>query len=280
MRDAGEIRALNEMARRVRLNILELVGVGRAGHLGGSNSAADIVTALYFGKMRYDAQNLFWPLRDRLLLSKGHAALCQYAALCEMGVVPREALPTVKSLGSILQGHPDMTRCPGIEANTGSLGQGLSVALGIALGLRLDGTDSKVYCMLGDGELAEGQVWEAMMAAASYRARNLIGIVDANGVQATDAVCRVLDQGELGAKFRAFGWRVIEIDGHDMAQILGALDAADEPSDGPTMILAHTVKGKGVDFAEGKAAFHNGSLTQEQFDSAREQIETGGGSSR
>lgn len=270
--DAAAIARLEAHARQVRLNILEMVGVGRAGHLGGSCSAADILTALYFYKMRYDPKDPRWPMRDRFLLSKGHGALAQYAVLCELGVIPKEVLPTAKDLGSILQGHPDATKCPGIEANTGSLGQGLSVALGMALGFRVDGTDQQVYCLVGDGEAAEGQIWEAAMAAASYKVSNLTCILDHNGVQATDRVEKVLDSGDLGEKFRCFGWHVLPVNGHDMGALTRALDAAEAWRDGPVLILAETVKGKGIDFAEGQAAFHNGTLTQEQYDSARAQI--------
>ena len=270
--DEAVIARLEEHARQVRLNILELVGVGRAGHLGGSCSAADILTALYFYKMRYDPCDPNWPMRDRFLLSKGHGALAQYAVLCELGVIPKNLLPTAKALGSVLQGHPDGTKCPGIEANTGSLGQGLSVALGMALGFRLDGTGQQVYCLVGDGEAAEGEVWEAAMAAASYKVSNLVCILDANGVQATDLVRNVLDSGDLREKFRAFGWHVISADGHDMFSITSALDETESWQAGPVLIYAKTIKGKGVRFAEGKAAFHNSSLTQEQYDCARAQI--------
>lgn len=264
--------ALKERAKAVRLNVLELVGVGKAGHLGGSCSAADLVAALYFGKMQYRPEDPAWPGRDRLVLSKGHAALCQYAALCELGVLERALLPTAKALGSALQGHPDMTKCPGIEANTGSLGQGLSISLGLALGLRLDGGAQRVYCILGDGELEEGQVWEAAMAAAHYRADNLTAIVDRNGVQATDAVDAIMDVGDVSAKFKAFGWNALDIDGHCMEAILAALDAAKSEKGRPTVIVAHTVKGKGVAFAEGKAAYHNGTLDEEQYAAARASV--------
>lgn len=259
---------LNSIARQVRRNIVELVGVQRAGHLGGSCSSADIITALYFYKARYDTGNPNWEDRDRILFSKGHAALCQYAALGELGVIDKCEFSKVKSLGSMLQGHPDMTRCPGIEANTGSLGQGLSIAFGMALGLRLDKRPSRVYCIIGDGEVAEGQIWEAAMAAASFGVDNLVAIVDKDRVQATDTVKNVLDSGDIAAKFRAFGWETVEIDGHDMDSIVGALNQADAVRGKPFAIVADTVKGKGVLFAEGKAAFHNGTLSQEQYDQA------------
>jgi len=255
-------------AKQVRRNIIELVGVGRAGHLGGSCSAADVITALYFYKAKFDAKNPKWEDRDRILLSKGHAALCQYAALGELGVFDKSEFTKVKSLGAMLQGHPDMTRCPGIEANTGSLGQGLSISLGMALGIRVDEKASKVYCIIGDGEVGEGQIWEAAMAASSFGVDNLVAIVDRNFVQATDTVKNVLDSSDITTKFKAFGWKTVEIDGHDMAAIIDALDQADTVKGKPFVIIANTVKGKGVAFAEGKAAYHNGTLTQEQYDQA------------
>lgn len=269
------METLEKHACQIRHDIVDMIGYGegRVGHLGGSCSIADIVSALYFHKIRHDPHNPKDPLRDRVLLSKGHAALAQYAALAECGYFPRETLLTVKRLGSKLQGHPDMTKTPGVEANTGSLGQGLSVGLGIALGLRADGIDRNVYVIMGDGEQAEGQIWEAAMAAAHYKADHLIGILDNNNLQSTGPLSGGVDPGDLAAKWAAFGWEVIEIDGHDMKQILAALDAADAVSGKPALILAHTVKGKGVDFAEGKAAFHNSALSQEQFEQAHRSID-------
>ncbi len=266
------VQTLRERALRIRMRIVDLVGIGRAGHLGGSCSLADIMAALYFYKMRLKKEDPKWPGRDRLILSKGHAALCQYAALCELGILDESLLDKVKMLGSPLQGHPDMTKCPGIEANTGSLGQGLSIALGMALGLRLDGGEQRVYCILGDGELNEGQVWEAAMAAAHYKTQNLTAIVDRNGVQATGPVAEIMDVGDVAAKFAAFGWNTIEIDGHDMVQILDGLEQAEAETARPSVIIAYTTKGKGVDFAEGKAAYHNGTLDAAQFQAAKDSI--------
>lgn len=266
-----EKQALNQLvktAKQVRRNIIDLVGVERAGHLGGSCSAADVITALYFYKAKFDAKNPKWEDRDRILLSKGHAALCQYAALGELGVIDKSEFSKVKSLGAMLQGHPDMTKCPGIEANTGSLGQGLSIALGMALGLRVDGKAARVYCITGDGEVDEGQIWEAAMAAASFGVDNLVAIVDRNFIQATAPVKEVLNSGDIATKFKAFGWETVEIDGHDMRAIMDALDQAETVKGKPFAIIADTVKGKGVAFAEGKAAFHNGILNQEQYDQA------------
>ena len=273
MTEKQTLGKLVNTAKQVRRDIVELVGVGRAGHVGGSCSAADVITALYFNKAKFDPENPKMVDRDRILLSKGHAALCQYAALAELGVIDKSEFAKVKSLGAMLQGHPDMTKCPGIEANTGSLGQGLSIALGMALGLRLDGLSSKVYCITGDGELAEGQIWEAAMAAASYKADNLVAIVDRNRVQATSTIKDVLDSGDIADKFKAFGWETVEIDGHDMAAILKAFNQADTVKGKPFAIIADTIKGKGVSFAEGKAAYHNGTLTQELYDQALAELQ-------
>ena len=268
MVDEQTLDRLTKTAKQVRRDIVELVGVGRAGHLGGSCSAADFTTALYFCKAKYHPDNPKWEGRDRILFSKGHAALCQYAALSELGVIDKSEFAKVKSLGAMLQGHPDMTKCPGVEANTGSLGQGLSVSLGMALGLRLDGSPSRVFCIVGDGEIEEGQIWEAAMAAAKFGVDNLVAIVDRNSIQATAAVKDVMDYGGVADKFRAFGWAAAEINGHDMAAIVGALDQAETVKGRPFAIIADTIKGKGVPFAENTAKFHNGILTREQYDQA------------
>ena len=267
-----ELRELRKIAAALRGDLIEMIPPGKVGHLGGSASIMDVVAALYFKHMRVygDPRD---PRRDRCVFSKGHAVLAQYAAFAELGYVSREDLHRVKTLDGTLQGHPDMDHTPGIEAVTGSLGQGLSVSLGMALGLRLDGSDSRVYCVVGDGELAEGQIWEAAMAAAAYEADNLVAIVDQNGVQATDAVEKVLPNPNLGEKWRAFGWHVIEIDGHDMAQILAALDGARAFKGAPTAIIARTVKGKGFPFAEGKAAYHNAALSAEEYRQAQALVE-------
>jgi len=266
---------LSSKARAVREGIVRAIGTNNKGHLGGSMSSADVVTALYFYKMNH------WPNdprnedRDRFIFSKGHSVLAQYAALAECGYFPVEALPTAKQLGSFLQGHPERDRTPGIEANTGSLGQGLSVGLGMALAGKLDQKDYKVYVIVGDAELAEGQIWEAATTAAFYKTSNLVAIVDHNKMQATGAIADMYDIGQVAEKFAAFGWRVLEIDGHDMEAIVDALDAADENTGQPVCIVAHTVKGKGVSFAEHKASFHNGAMTPEQYEQALEEIALG-----
>ena len=269
---ANEIRELRLMAAKLRGDILEMIPPGKAGHLGGSSSIADVTAALYFKHMKVfkDPKD---PRRDRCVFSKGHAVLAQYAALCELGYFDRSELPLVKTLNGTLQGHPDVDHTPGIEAVTGSLGQGLSVSLGMAFGLKVDGSDSRVYCIVGDGELDEGQIWEAAMAAAAYKQDNLCAIVDRNNVQATDTIDKVLPNGQLKEKFEAFGWNVVEIDGHDMQQILCALDNARATKGRPTAIIANTIKGKGFPFAEGKAAYHNASMTEEEYAEALRLVE-------
>lgn len=266
------IEDLEKKARKLRRDVIISIGVGVAGHVGGSNSAADIVTALYFYKMRHDPKNPHMEDRDRFLLSKGHVAILQYAALAEAGYFPVEDLKKTKEIGSYLQGHPDVIKTPGIEAGTGSLGQGLSIGLGMALGLTADEIDRKVYVLLGDGELAEGQVWEAAMAAGAYKAENLVAIVDKNNLQAQGKVVERMDSNPLISKWESFGWRVIECDGHDMEAILTALDAADEKTGKPTVIIANTVKGKGVSFAENVVGYHNGALTEETYQQALEEL--------
>ncbi|RCX17524.1 transketolase [Anaerobacterium chartisolvens] len=262
------VNDLEKRAKEIRLNIVKMIGPGKTGHFGGSCSAADIVTALYFWKMRHDPKNPKWSERDRLILSKGHAAIVQYAALAMCGYFPEEELYGLKKLGSMLQGHPDLRKIAGIEANTGSLGQGLSISCGIAAGAKIDGMGYKVYCIVGDGELAEGQIWEAAMAAAHYRLDNLTGIIDCNKLQATGAIKERFDTFPMKEKWEAFGWNTIEIDGHDMEQIMDGLSCADKVKGKPTMIIAHTVKGKGIEIAENNAAFHNGMLTKEQYELA------------
>jgi len=269
------IEQLEKKAKKIRYNIIRTIGIGKKGHLGGSCSIADIITALYFYKMKHDPRNPKWEKRDRFLLSKGHAALAQYAVLAECGYFAEEELDKVKEFGGMLQGHPDMTRTPGIEANTGSLGQGLSIASGIAAGLRIDGNvTSRVYCVVGDGELAEGQVWEAAMAATFYKLDNLVAILDKNGIQATGPIVERFDTNPLPDKWKAFGWYIMQIDGHNMKDIVQALDKADEIKGQPVIVIARTVKGKGVSFAEHKAAFHNGMLDESQYEQACMEFQT------
>jgi transketolase len=265
MTDTAVIRKLERVAVQLRLDLIEMIGVGKAGHLGGSSSLAEIAACLYFHAMRYDPGDPKAPDRDRFLLSKGHCVLIQYAALAELGVIPREELKRLKTIEGCLQGHPDMDRTPGIEAVTGSLGMGLSIGLGMALGFRLDGRSSRVYVIMGDGELSEGQIWEAAMAAAAFKVDNLTGIVDLNRIQATGPTREILDIPAVADKWKAFGWEVVTVDGHDVGQVLAALDRARRVVGRPAVIVAETVKGKGISFAENNAAFHNGILTEEQY---------------
>ena len=265
MTDTATIQKLERLALQLRFDLLEMMGVGKAGHLGGSSSIAEIVACLYFHVMRYNPANPKDPERDRFLLSKGHCVLTQYAALVELGVIPREELKKTKTLDCCLQGHPDMDRTPGIEAVTGSLGMGLSIALGMSLALRLDGCSNRVYVIMGDGELSEGQIWEAAMAAAAYKADNITGIVDFNHIQATGPTKDILNIPDIAKKWKAFGWEVLKINGHNIGQILKALEKAKQVTGRPTVIIAETVKGKGFSFAENNAAFHNGILTEDLY---------------
>ncbi len=268
-----EIGRLERLAAEMRLHVVRMMGPGKAHHFGGSLSAADLVTALYFYKMRYNPAEPHWPERDRFIMSKGHSVPAQYAALAMLGVFPLEELATLKKLGSRLQGHPAMHYTPGLEGCTGSLGQGLSYANGMALAARLQGLDYRVYCLLGDGELHEGQVWEAAMTAPKLSLTNLTAIVDQNGLKAMDAVACGKPVEPLAKRFAAFGWAVKEIDGHDMAQICRALDWASVRTEAPGVIIAHTIKGKGVSIFENDAAFHNAALTPEQYAQAEAELE-------
>jgi transketolase len=267
-----KVRQLKNAARQLRKHIVTMIGAGKPGHLGGSCSIADIVAVLYFHKMRHDPKNPKMPDRDRFLLSKGHAVLAQYAALAELGYIPMEALQTLKALGSSLQGHPEMDRTPGIEAYTGSLGQGLSVACGMAMAAKIDHKSYRVYCIMGDGEIDEGQIWPASMSAAFYKLDNLTAFVDQNGLCASGAISQIFNSNPLIEKWKAFGWHVIKIDGHDIQQIAAALDEAESVKDKPTMIVAGTVKSKGISFAEGLPQFHHGVLSREQFEQAMKDL--------
>lgn len=264
------IAALQEKARSLRVDIIRTLHRSKSGHTGGSLSVIDMLTVLYYHQMRHKPEDPHWPGRDRLVLSKGHAAPAQYVALADSGYFPKEDLQMLRRLGSHLQGHPDSKGTPGIEVCTGSLGQGLSMANGMALGLRLDKSESRVYAILGDGELQEGQIWEAVMAAAHYRLDNLCILVDANGLQIDGEVATVMNVEPLAAKFSAFGCHVVEIDGHDIAAIVAALAEAENAKGRPTVIVARTVKGKGVSFFENKAAYHGVTPSDEELPKALE----------
>ena len=267
-----QIEEFELIARKLRYSIVTMIGPENPGHLGGSCSIAEILTLLYFRWMNHNPLDPRWPLRDRFILSKGHAALGLYAVLSECGYFPPGELATIKKLGSMLQGHPDMMKVPGVEANTGSLGQGLSIACGMAIAGRLDKMDYRVYCVLGDGEIAEGQVWEASMAASYYKLDNLTVILDKNKVMATGPVTERYDTNPHKEKWLANNWFVLEVDGHSFIELDCALETTAGNKGKPTLIIANTVKGKGIPFAEGKAAFHNGIMSREQYLEALEAV--------
>lgn len=264
------IAELEEKARKLRVSIVRTLHRSQSGHTGGSLSAIDMVTALYFHKMRHNPADPGWDGRDRFVLSKGHAAPALYVALAEAGYFPPEDLMMLRRLGSHLQGHPDSKSTPGVEVPTGSLGQGLSMAVGMALGLRLDGKENRVYALMGDGELQEGQVWEAAMAGGHYKLDNLCAMVDANALQIDGEVAKVMNVAPIADKFRAFGWNALEIDGHDMAAIIDSLEMAEKVKGKPTVIVARTVKGKGVSFFENKASYHGVPPSDEELPRALE----------
>ncbi len=271
-----DISFLKKQAKLIRVEILKMLTLAGSGHTGGSLSAADIVTALYFSKMRHKPDDPGWRERDRFILSKGHAAPLLYAVLAMAGYFDKTALKTLRKLGSPLQGHPCSRVLPGVEISTGSLGQGLSVSNGIAIGLKMDKLSSRVYCLLGDGETQEGQVWEAAMTAAHYKLDNLCAIIDLNGLQIDGPVSKVKAIEPVASKWSAFGWNVIDIDGHDMKEILEALDEAETVKGKPSVILAHTIKGKGVSFFEGKVEYHGIAPTPEELEEALKEMEAHG----
>ncbi len=268
----ADVARLKEMARRVRVEVVRTVYKARVGHMGGSLSEADVLTALYFHVMRIRPEEPSWPERDRFVLSKGHASVGLYSTLALRGYFPVEELPTFNSAGTRLQGHPDMTRLPGLDMSTGSLGMGISAAVGIALGARLQGRDARTYVLVGDGECQEGEVWEAAFIAARYNLDSLVAVVDHNklqqyGWEGDSPEHRLPPEapGELVAKWSAFGWRVLDIDGHDMAAIVGAFDEAARTKGRPTAIIANTIKGRGLSFAEGRFLWHMRVPTDEEF---------------
>lgn len=289
--DAVEVDRLREIARQIRVEVIKAVYVARAGHLGGPLSAADILAALYFHVLRIRPDDPAWPDRDRFVLSKGHSSIGLYAALALRGYFPVEELATFDAAHSRLQGHPDMTRLPCLDMSTGSLGMGISAAMGMALGARITGRDLRAWVMLGDGECQEGEVWEAAMAASRHGLENLVAIVDHNKLQqygwpgdGPDGRIPPQVPGELVAKWTAFGWRVLEVDGHDMAAVLRVLGEAAVGDGRPTAVIAHTIKGKGVSFMEGHYFWHTRTIKPEEFAQALaelgEPVPAGGGAAR
>ena len=268
---------IGTIARHMRVNIIKMLAEAGSGHPGGSLSSADIVASLFFGGvMQVNSEDPLDPERDRFILSKGHAAPVLYAVLAELGYIPEDELLTLRKLHSRLQGHPDSKKVPGVEVSTGSLGQGLSIAAGLALGLKLDAGDDQpksVFALMGDGEIEEGQVWEAAMFAAHYELGNLVAIVDNNNLQIDGDVRDVAGLDAIASKFQSFGWQTIEVDGHDIPAVLMALQAAKSITEKPVCIVAHTVKGKGVSFMENQAGWHGKAPNAEQAAQAIAELE-------
>ncbi len=262
-----DIRELKKKAIEIRKDIIMMLQLAGSGHTGGSLSAVDILTALYYYKLRNDPARPDWPGRDRFILSKGHACPALYAVLAEKGYFPKDRLWTLRKIGSKLQGHPQMG-LPGVEISSGSLGQGLSIAGGMALAARMDNLDSRFYCLMGDGETNEGQVWEAAMTAAHYKLDNVCAIIDNNKLQIDGFCCEVKDMGAFVHKWVDFGWNAIETDGHDIAKLMDALDEAGKVKGKPTVIIADTVKGKGVSFVENKVEWHGIAPKKEEAERA------------
>ncbi len=263
-----DLKELKRKATVIRKHIIDEVYHAAAGHPGGSLSCTDILTVLYFVEMRVDPKNPRWEDRDRFVLSKGHCAPALYGTLAEKGFFPTEELVKFRNIESYLEGHPSMKTVPGVDMSTGSLGQGISAAVGMALAGKLDGKDYNVYAILGDGEIEEGQVWEACMAAAHYKLNNLIAFLDHNGLQIDGKITDVMSPEIVEDKFKAFGWKVINVNGHDYVQIIEAIEEAKKTKDKPVMIVADTIKGKDVSFMENAAGWHGTPPNKEQRDQA------------
>ncbi len=272
MKLTNDVEELNKIARELRIDILTMLNKAVSGHSGGSLSAIDILTALYFGRMKHDPAMSVEEDRDKFVLSKGHGAPALYAVLAKCAYFERSQLNSLRKLNAMLSGHPFSPSTPGVEVSTGSLGQGLSMANGMALANKLDGKKGHVFCMMGDGENQEGQVWEAAMTSAHYGLDNVVAILDHNGLQIDGAVSDIMGVEPLDKKWAAFGWEVIEIDGHDMAAILDAIDRALAVKGKPALILAHTVKGKGVSFMENKAEYHGVPPSDDELKIALEEL--------
>jgi transketolase len=273
VRPLPSVQELECIAKQIRRDIIQMIYDANAGHPGGSLSAADIVTALYFRIMRIDPQRPRWQDRDRFILSKGHACPVWYAALCNRGYFERKHLKTLRRLNSLLQGHADMNKTPGVDMTVGSLGQGICAGLGIALGARVLGKDFHVWVMVGDGELQEGSVWEAAMAGSKWQLNNFTVIVDQNGLQNDTYIDQVMPVDPVPDKWRAFGWNVVEIDGHNMDEIVRTLEAARISQGAPTAVIAHSIKGKGVSFMENSPEWHGKAPNEAQWRQALAEIE-------
>ena len=267
------IEELREIALRVRRDIIRMITAAGSGHPGGSLSAVEILVELYFDFMRYDSKNPKWADRDRFILSKGHAAPVLYSVMAEAGITPKDQLNTLRKLGSIYQGHPDIRFLPSLEASTGSLGEGLSIALGMGLADRLDRRPCRTYVMFGDGEIQEGQIWEAAMSGPFHKLDNVVAIVDYNGIQLDGFVKDIMDVAPLPEKWRAFGWHTMEIDGHNFSAIRKALEEAQSVKGRPSCIVAHTIKGKGVSFMENNPKFHGTAPTPAEAEKALQELQ-------
>jgi transketolase len=267
-----DILELKKKAIEIRKDILKMLTIAGSGHTGGSLSTVDILVALYYYKLKLDPAKPSWRERDRFLLSKGHGCPALYAVLADKGYFPKEKLWTLRKFGSQLQGHPQIGLA-GVEISSGSLGQGLSIANGIALAGRLDKLDSRVYCLMGDGETNEGQVWEAVMTAAHYKLDSVCAIIDFNGLQIDGFCCEVMDMGPYLHKWKDFGWNAIETDGHDIEKMMLSLDEAEKAKGKPTVIVAHTIKGKGVSFIENKVEWHGIAPKKEEYEKAIKELD-------
>lgn len=268
-------QALQSIARQLRMYTVDAIYHAKSGHPGGSLSICDLLAVLFFKQMHISSQNPEDPERDRFVLSKGHAAPAYYAALAMKGFFPTEELHNLRNINSFLQGHPAIHKIPGVDMSTGSLGQGLSAANGMALAARVAGKDFRVYCICGDGELQEGQIWEAAMTSAHYQLDHVTLFVDNNHLQIDGRVEEVMNPSPISAKFAAFGWNVLEIDGHDVCAINDAIECAKRTAGKPTVIICSTVKGKGVSFMENQAGWHGAAPNAEQYASAMEQLSQG-----
>lgn len=268
MTKTSNVAELEAISKRIRRHIVMMITAAKSGHPGGSLSAVEILVSLFFDRMRHDPANHAWPDRDRFILSKGHAAPVLYSVLAECGYTPIDELVRLRKLGCMYQGHPDVRFIPALEASTGSLGEGLSLALGMGCGARLDKRPSRIYCLLGDGEVQEGQIWEAAMFGGYHKVTNVVPIVDYNRIQLDGFVKDIMDIEPLEDKWRSFGYHVISVDGHDIAALQAAWDEAAATTAAPTAVIAHTVKGKGVSFMENNPKFHGMAPTQEEMEKA------------
>jgi transketolase len=268
MTKTSNIAELQEIAKRIRRHIVTMITAAKSGHPGGSLSAVEILVSLYFDRMQHDPANPNWEDRDHFILSKGHAAPVLYAVLAECGYTPVEELNNLRRLGSIYQGHPDVRFLPMLDASTGSLGQGLSFALGMGCAAKLDGRKSRIYCVLGDGEIQEGQIWEAAMFGAYHKVTNVVPVVDYNRIQLDGFVKDIMEIEPLADKWRSFGYHVISVDGHDLGAMQKAWDEAAATTDAPSVVIAHTVKGKGVSFMEDNPKYHGTAPTKEELEKA------------